>query len=90
MIFFPCYLNLSIPNVSRQSCYLGICPAPLGTEAHMAYLEMTGGAKMALLMPAVRGAKLDFGVIYQTWRPPHVTVVILVILMVTVCQTFLC
>lgn len=88
MIFFPYYLNMSIPNISRQSNYLGICPAPLGTEAHMAYLEMTGGARLTLLMPAVRGAKLDFGVIYQSWRPPHVTVVVLVILMVTVGHTF--
>lgn len=90
MIFFPCYLNRSISSISKHSSYLGICPAPLGTEAHMAYLEMTGGAKMALMMPAVLEAKLDFGVIYQSWRPPHVTVVILVILMVTVCHTFLC
>lgn len=88
MIFFPCYLNMSMPNISRQSSYLGICPVPLGTEAHMAYLEMTGGARMTLLIPAVRGAKLDFGVIYQSWRPPHVTVVVLVILMVTVCHIF--
>lgn len=77
-----------MPNVSRHSSYLGICPAPLGTEEHMAYLEMTGGARMALLMPAVEGTKLDFGVIYQSWRPPHVTVVVLVILTVTVCHTF--
>lgn len=89
MICFPCYLSMSIPKFS-DSNYLGICPAPLGTEAHMAYLEMTGGARMTLLMPAVRRAKLDFGVIYQSWRPPHVTVVVLVILTVTACHTFLC
>lgn len=90
MIFFPCYLNMLNMNVSRQSSYLEICPAPLGTEAHMAYLEMTGGAKMALTMPAVLEARLDFGVIYQSWRPPHVIVVILVILIITVCHIFLC
>lgn len=53
----------------------------------MACLEMTGGAKVALRMPVVREARLGFGVLYQIWRPPHVTVVLLVLLMATVYLT---
>lgn len=88
-VIFPCYLNMSLPNVSRQSSFLGICLAPLRTEACTACLEMTGGAKMALRMPAVRVAKLDFTVIYQSWRPPRVTAVLLLLLRALVCLTFL-
>lgn len=54
----------------------------------MAWLEVAGGTKVALSMPAVLGATLGFGVIYQSWRPPKITVVLLVLLTVTVCLTF--
>lgn len=48
MTFFPCHVNMPIPNTSKQSSCLGICPASLGTEAHAAHLGMIGGAKVAL------------------------------------------
>lgn len=86
MTFLPCHLGMSIPNISRQSSCLGICPAPLETEAQMTRLEMTGESKVALRMPARREAKLDFGVVYQSWRPPHVAVVLL---MATVCLPYI-
>lgn len=89
MTFFPCHLGTSIPNISRQSSCLGICPAPLETEAQMTCLEMTGGSKVALRMPAGREAKLDFCVVYQSWRLPRVTVVLLVPLMATVCLPYI-
>lgn len=50
---------------------------------------MTGGAKVALRMGAVREDELDFGVIYQSWRPPRVTVVLLVLLMAQYALHFL-
>lgn len=85
--FFPCHLDMSIPTISRQGSCLGICSASQGAEAHIACLEMTGGAKVALRTSDVREGKLGFGVIYQIWRQPHVTVVFLVLLLVTVCLT---
>lgn len=55
----------------------------------MTCLEMTGGSKVALRIPAGREAKLDFRGVYQSWRLPHVTVVLLVPLMATVCLPYI-